>query len=175
MDGESLAVFLGLTVTAIVVIVFITVFVKLAKAEQVKKRMEEYKRKKAEEEAVYAGEMERRRKEELMSRLAKKRESYGYDRPSTGDAARKHELHVEDSHAHGHTGEEEHYEEIVGSLGEINDEGCADLSGVRFLANDLAYEIQTQEQMDYDRLAQAIVLGEIVNSPRFKTPYSKRK
>ena len=86
----------------------------------------------------------------------------------------KHERHQEDAHEHGHTGEEEHYEEIVGSLGEINDEGCIDLSGVRFIAHDLAYDTSNSEQHDYTELAKAMVLGEIVNSPRFKTPYKRK-
>ena len=89
--------------------------------------------------------------------------------------AEKHAQHVADAHRHAHLGEEEHYDEIVGSLGEVNDEGCADLSGVRFVAHDLAYEIRENEQPDYNKLAQAIVLGEVLNNPRFKSPYSPKK
>ena len=88
--------------------------------------------------------------------------------------ADKHEKHVEDAHEHGHTGEEEHYEEIVGSLGEVNDEGCIDLDGVRFIAHDLAYDTAEDGQHDYTQLAKAIVLGEIINSPRFKNPHSRK-
>lgn len=80
----------------------------------------------------------------------------------------KHERHVEDAHEHNHSGEEEHYEEIVGSLGEINDEGCADLSGVRFIAHDLSYDASDGQQHDHAELVKAMVLGEILNSPRFK-------
>ena len=85
----------------------------------------------------------------------------------------KHERHQQDAHDHGHTGEEEHYEEIVGSLGEVNDEGCEDLSGVRFIAHDLAYDTSENGQ-DYTQLAKAMVLGEIINNPRFKSPYTKK-
>ena len=174
MEGEALAVFLGLFVTFIVVLVFISVFVKIARAEKEKKRMEEYKRKKTEKSASFESDEERRRQEELKMRLAKKYGLLGYESPKD-EKAKKHEKHVEDAHDHGHVGEEEHYEEIVGSLGEVNDEGCSDLSGVRFIANDLAYEIQSQESVNYDRLAQAMVLGEIINEPRFKLPYTRRK
>lgn len=89
--------------------------------------------------------------------------------------AEKHAQHVADAHKHAHLGEEEHYDEIVGSLGEVNDEGCADLNGVRFVAHDLAYEIRENEQPDYNKLAQAIVLGEVLNNPRFKSPHSPKK
>ena len=89
-------------------------------------------------------------------------------------ATTRHEQHVQDAHAHGHTGEEEHYEEIVGSLGDVNDEGCADLNGVRFIAHDLAYDPNNGNAPDYNKLAKAMVLGEILNSPRFKKPYGRK-
>ena len=95
----------------------------------------------------------------------KQREKSAYDR---------HEKHVQDAHEHGHTGVEEHYEEIVGSLGDVNDEGCEDLNGVRFIAHDLAYDVSDSEHHDYTKLARAIVLGEVINSPRFKQPYKKK-
>lgn len=85
----------------------------------------------------------------------------------------KHELHQADAREHEHLGEEEHYDEIVGSLGEINDEGCEDLAGVRFIAHDIAYEI-TDTQADYSKVAQAMVVGDILNNPRFKKPYTRK-
>ena len=174
MEGEALATFLGMVVTFIVIAVFAGALIKLAQSQKTKQRMEEYKRKKAEEEAramssAKTATVERSAKAAEMRSIAR---SFGL---LADDKAAKHEKHVADSHAHGHEGEEEHYEEIVGSLGEVNDEGCADLAGVRFIASDLAYEIAVQDTPDYDRLAQAMVLGEIINSPRFKTPYTKRK
>lgn len=89
-------------------------------------------------------------------------------------APTRHEQHVQDSHAHGHVGEEEHYEEIIGSLGDINDEGCADLNGVRFIAHDLAYDSDNGNKPDYNKLAKAMVLGEVLNNPRFKKPYGRK-
>ncbi len=88
--------------------------------------------------------------------------------------ADKHALHVADARAHQHKGEEEHYEEIVGSLGDIDDEGCADLDGVRFIAHDIAYEVQNNENNDYSGVVKAMILGEILNEPRFKKPYRHR-
>lgn len=171
---EGLVTFLGIFPTLIFLTVILVVIFRAQKKFKEKQHMEEYKRKKAEEEARETASA----KSAADERRAKAAEMRGVARTfglMAEDRASKHEKHVADSHAHGHEGEEEHYEEIVGSLGEVNDEGCADLSGVRFIASDLAYEIQSQETPDYDRLAQAMVLGEIINSPRFKTPYSKRK
>ena len=103
-----------------------------------------------------------------MSDEQRRRLEYFREQQKQKTAAEKHEQHVEDAHEHGHTGEEEHYDEIVGSLGEINDEGCVDLSGVRFIAHDMAYESGEGEHADYAELAKAMVLGDIINSPRFK-------
>lgn len=83
----------------------------------------------------------------------------------------KHAAHVKDAGEHAHVGDEEHYEEIVGSLGEVNDEGCRDLSGVRFIVHDLAYDTTDDGERDYTELAKAIVIGEIINSPRFRKPH----
>lgn len=168
MNGEGLAIFLGVGLTSFVIFAFIFVFIKIAKAEKEKRRREEDKRRSAERPTL--SEAERIRQDELKKK-------YGLYNPRERALSQeeKHTKHVEDSIAHGHTGEEEHYEEIVGSLGEVSDEGCADLSGVRFIVNDLAYELQTQDDVDYDRIAQAVVLGELLNTPRFKVPYSRHK
>lgn len=153
-------------------------FLKKRRESQEKERQEEYKQRSAETSLQEdSAEEKRRLQEELKQRLLQK---YGLANDTERqrieeEKAAKHAKHVADSHAHEHLGEEEHYEEIIGSLGEINDEGCADLNGVRFVAHDLAYEIGTDDSRDYNRLAQAMVLGEIVNSPRFKSPYSRRK
>ena len=175
MPEEALGIFIGLFFFAFVVIIIVSLTAigsRMAKQEQ---RMNDYKNKKAAEEAAARAEARKKAAEELRRRKAD--EMRGIARTfglAEDDASKKHAAHVADSHAHGHTGDEEHYEEIVGSLGEVNDEGCADLNGVRFIANDIAYEIQTQDNVDYDRIAQAMVLGDIINSPRFKTPYGKR-
>ena len=76
-----------------------------------------------------------------------------------------------DAHAHEHLGREEHYEPIVGSLGEDSDEGCPDLDGVRLIAHDVAYDDTDGEtHFDRTRLARAMILGEVLNKPRFKGP-----
>ncbi len=83
------------------------------------------------------------------------------------------EPHVDASH--GHIGKVEQYDEIVGSLGDINDEGCPSLDGVRLIAEDIAYVTDDgSKQFDAKRLQRAIVLGEVLNSPRFKNPYGKK-
>ena len=144
-----------------------------------KQAAEEYKQRSAEKQSYTktTAADEQRRQTEKMRQIARTFGLQVDDEPTAkaNEQARKHQKHVEDSHEHGHLGEEEHYEEIVGSLGEVNDEGCEDLSGVRFIATDLAYELQASETVDYDRLAQAMVLGEVLNHPRFKQPYSRRK
>lgn len=109
-----------------------------------------------------------------MTDEQRRRLEYLRDQQKYKTNAEKHERHVSDAHEHGHEGVEEHYDEIVGSLGDINDEGCEDLNGVRFIAHDLAYELTENGEHDYAEFAKAMVLGEIVNSPRFKAPYSKR-
>ena len=180
MEGEALAIFLGMFVTAIVIVAFIVVFMKIAKSEKEKQNIEEYKQRSADSQQTDYTE-EQRRQEELKKRLMQKYGLYSRNEPRPverhydEEQERKHHRHVEDAEEHSHFGEEEHYEEIIGSLGEVSDEGCADLNGVRFLVTDMAYEMQTQQGVDYNRIAQAIVLGEIVNSPRFKTPYSRHK
>ncbi len=77
---------------------------------------------------------------------------------------------------HSHVGQTEQYEEIVGSLGDVSDEGCDELSGIRLIAHDLAYAPEAKDRVDYDRVARAMILGEVLNTPRYKVPYiSKRK
>ncbi|MBQ7915084.1 MAG: hypothetical protein IJ492_02040 [Clostridia bacterium] len=78
---------------------------------------------------------------------------------------------------HDHVGQQtEQYDEIIGSLGDVSTEGCDELSGVRLIAHDLAYAPERENSVDYDKVARAMVLGEVLNSPRYKVPYiSKRK
>lgn len=78
---------------------------------------------------------------------------------------------VSNDDGHSHVGEEEeHYDEIVGSLGDVSDEGCADLDGVRLIAHDLAYESEDGSR-DYSEVAKVVVLGDVINNPRFKNRY----
>ena len=177
MPEDVITALMVIAFIAIVIIVFVATFVRLAKLSQETKRIDEENRRKAAEDAAIRAEARKKAAEELRRRKAEEMRSiaHTFGLEDKDAATAKHSAHVADSHAHGHTGDEEHYDEIVGSLGEVNDEGCADLNGERFIANDIAYEIQSQESVDYDRLAQAMVLGEVINSPRFKTPYSKHK
>ena len=79
-----------------------------------------------------------------------------------------------DAHAHEHVGTEEHYAPIVGSLGGESSEGCPDLDGVRLLSHDVAYDGDDgTKHFDRAKLAQAMVLGEVLNNPRFKHPYKR--
>lgn len=78
--------------------------------------------------------------------------------------------------SHSHSGKEERYDPIVGSLGEVDDEGCDELDGVRLIEHDESYcdDPEHLAQTDYSALEQSIVLGEVINAPRFKRPYGKR-
>lgn len=82
---------------------------------------------------------------------------------------------VRDAHAHDHVGFEEHYAPIEGSLGSVDDEGCADLSGVRLIENDPDYA-PTTDYNDVDRkeLARIMILGEVFDRPAWKGPYTRK-
>ena len=110
---------------------------------------------------------EQRRKLETLRQQQQQRQQQQNRQERTPEE--QHERHQQDAHEHAHVGEEEHYDEIVGSLGDISDEGCEDLNGVRFIMRDLAYETD-DEQTDYTKLVQSIVIGEIINMPKFKRP-----
>ncbi len=76
---------------------------------------------------------------------------------------------------HGHGGSAETYDPIVGSLGAVSDEGCDELNGVRLIATDLMYETEDDGQAyNMDVIRKSLVLGEILNNPRFKKPYGKK-
>ena len=83
------------------------------------------------------------------------------------NASRAKTVNSPQNDAHTHLGEEEHYEKIVGSLGEVDDEGCADLDGIRLIAHDEAYDGETQSR-NYSEIVKAIVLGEVLDKPGFK-------
>lgn len=157
-DGETLATVLGLVFTGIVISVFIAVFIVIGKKSREQKTQEEYAK---------------RYREKMASAKLNQQKSQR-DRDEIKSEQYKHQLHQKDAHEHEHLGEEEHYEEIVGSLGEVNDEGCEDLGGVRFIAHDIAYEIVENDNQDYAKIARAMVLGDVLNNPRFKRPYSRK-
>lgn len=83
---------------------------------------------------------------------------------------------VASNDGHSHTGRRETYSPIVGSLGEVNDEGCDELDGVRLIEHDEAYcddpdHIISTEPTELER---AIVLGEVLNTPRYKQMYRRK-
>ena len=165
---EGIIIFLSILFVFGVVVA--TVFIKKAKDD----KKTQQRQKQASEKYRTNSSASMSGSKTTMSDEQRRRLEYFREQQKQKTAAEKHEQHVEDAHEHGHTGEEEHYEEIVGSLGEINDEGCVDLSGVRFIAHDLAYESGDGEHQDYTEIAKAIVLGDIVNNPRFKNPHSRK-
>ena len=76
---------------------------------------------------------------------------------------------------HGHLGTAETYDPIVGSLGAVSDEGCDELNGVRLIATDLMYQTDDdQVAYDMDAIRKSLILGDILNNPRFKKPYGKK-
>lgn len=76
---------------------------------------------------------------------------------------------------HSHLGTTETYDPIVGSLGAVSDEGCDELNGVRLIATDLMYETDEEGKVyDMNVVRKSLILGEILNNPRFKTPYGKK-
>ena len=170
--GEFFATFGGGVFILIVIVFCVIARISKSKAQNDKQREQQEAKQYGQRSSSTSSSLD---EQKLRQEVLKQRLQQKYGQTDADVQAAKHAKHVEDSHAHGHLGEEEHYEEIVGSLGEINDEGCEDLSGVRFIATDLAYELQDSATIDYDRLAQAMVLGEIINSPRYKKPYSRRK
>ena len=79
--------------------------------------------------------------------------------------------------SHEHIGGKlEKYDKIVGSLGEVDDEGCDELDGVRLIEHDESYcdDPEHFAQADVSELQKAIVLGEVLNNPRFANPYRKK-
>lgn len=156
MVGEAIGLIFTVMFAFVVILVVSTVLVKTVQAKREQQSMELHKQSAAEQQQFAQSQPQMQQVKQTTQ-------------------ASKHQKHVEDASEHAHLGEEEHYEEIIGSLGEVNDEGCTDLNGVRFLVNDLAYELHSDKEVDYDRIAQAMVLGEIINTPRFKAPYSRRK
>ena len=76
---------------------------------------------------------------------------------------------------HLHFGTTETYDPIVGSLGAISDEGCDELNGVRLIATDLMYDTEEEGKVyDLNVVRKSLILGEILNNPRFKKPFGKK-
>lgn len=97
----------------------------------------------------------------LRTKQAQRKSTEQKSRPYSTSIATHNDGHV-------HVGDDaEYYDKIVGSLGEVDDEGCDELDGVRLIAHDLAYDDE-EKGVDYTEVAKAIVIGEVVNNPRFK-------
>ena len=167
MPDEIMATVMGLGVTAIVIVAFIVTFIVIFKKSRTQKTQANHAERSKQNDVAANKQVEL-----TAEQKAKLQEIREFHKQRLEEE--KHERHQEDAREHGHAGVEEHYEEIVGSLGVVNDEGCEDLNGVRFVASDLSYEIGEEEQSDFGKLAQAMVLGEVLNNPRFKKPYSRK-
>ena len=84
---------------------------------------------------------------------------------------------VSNDGSHMHMGEKvEKYDKIVGSLGEVDDEGCEELDGVRLIEHDESYCDDPDHLVaaDITDIQRAVVLGEVINVPRFKQMYKRK-
>ncbi len=158
LDAEILAFILplvfGFVLFAVILAVIITRVVKAAKLQNT-----------SNQSTSQQSQGVTQHQRQYMDSLREKK----YQRIVAEQAARKN---VEtDDHAHL-SDEEERYDEIVGSLGDVSDEGCDELAGVRLIVHDLAYE-QEDTERDYTEVAKAIVLGDVINHPRCKRPYKR--
>lgn len=90
-------------------------------------------------------------------------------RPTTNVKSSLHTMHssfdAEEKHTHKGMTESEKVEPIVGSLGEVNDEGCAELGGIRYITP-ITIEDDDNKSFDLDRIATAIVLGDVLSHPK---------
>lgn len=116
--------------------------------------------------------------EHLRTKYAQQLRTKGQQQTSQTPPQEKTHTHVAggiaaNSDGHVHIGQkEEYYDDIVGSLGEGSTEGCEDLRGVRLISHDVAYEVEHISR-DYSQIAKAMVLGEVLDNPRFKNKYHK--
>lgn len=83
--------------------------------------------------------------------------------------------HAQGADGHAHAGTVESYDPIVGSLGEVSDEGCDELNGVRLIVTDLKYETDDNQTVyDLNAIRKSLIIGEVLNKPRFKHPYGRK-
>lgn len=150
-----------LLVPAVFIFVFVVIVVALVKrasAEKRKREMDEYKTQPLFTDGNGRTDYQR-------EYLAEKRRQLAEQKMKAADNAHNHK-----------STKTEKYDKIVGSLGDINDEGCEELDGVRLINHDEAYcddpdHIISTEPTELER---AIVLGEVLNEPRFKKLYHKK-
>lgn len=145
-------VFIGVIFAVVIVAV-----IKRAKAEQRRREMDQGK-------AQYPFTDGNGRTEHQRDYLASKRRELAERKVSSAD------------NSHSHSGKAENYGKIVGSLGEVNDEGCDELDGVRLIEHDEAYCDDPDHLVPRDLadIQKAIVIGEVLNTPRFKEMYRRK-
>lgn len=157
-DMESLLPLLALPIIAVIIAVIVAAAIRRAKAEETRRR------------EINEGQAQRTfldgngRTDHQRDYLSAKRRELAERKITSNDGS------------HSHRGTTESYEPIVGSLGEVNDEGCDELDGVRLIEHDEAYcddpdHILSSDPTDLER---AIVLGEVLNTPRYKQPYRRK-
>ena len=145
----------------IVFVVIIVAVIKRAKAELRKQDMD-----KANSSAQYPFTLDGNgRTEHQRDYLNAKRRELSERKVASQDGSHEHR-----------GGTVENYGKIVGSLGEVNDEGCDELDGIRLIEHDEAYCDDPDHILSSDptELERAIVLGEVLNNPRYKQPYHRK-
>lgn len=163
---EELELFLGIVFFLIVALIFIGIIIAKAKENAHKnppqQRDEEFLHPNARGQLTPA-----------QSRYLENNKRKAAQR--NGTTATTSTITFDDSNDHGHSGVAETYDPIVGSLGAVSDEGCDELNGVRLIATDLTYETEDEGKVyNMDVIRKSLVLGEILNNPRFKKPYGKK-
>lgn len=117
--------------------------------------------------SVAKGQQKRREEEQRNARLqsnTQKPKSENSQKPKKKTAPKS---------SHTHSGIAESYEPIVGSLGQVSDEGCSELDGVRLISDDQAYSHPTIDGIP--DVAKAMIIGEMLNTPRYKTPWPPKR
>lgn len=164
LDGEMLGFILPILFVGVFFVVTIASIISMAKKADEKKRAQQASDARKQQASA----------SQVYSANKSNKSSYG-NKSSQSKSRNAHSTHahvngasVAGSDGHVHVGDEEEvYDQIVGSLGEVNDEGCGDLNGIRLIAHDLAYE-DDEAAKDYVEVAKAVVLGDVINNPRFK-------
>lgn len=169
--ASALSAIFPAIVMFVVFVVFVGVFASAAKKRQAEESKQAHQRQQRPKEFTDGNGRTQHQRDYLNGLRAKQAErkiAAQNNAPQTGSSVNF------ESQDHSHVSDdEEYYEEIVGSLGDVSDEGCDDLSGVRLIVHDLAYEGE-DSQRDYSEVAKVVVLGDIINSPRFKSNYRKK-
>ena len=107
-------------------------------------------------------------KQLVQQQQAKRQQS----KPAESKKSAKATPSVQFSSDHQHSGDAvEQYAPIEGSLGQVSTEGCVEMDGFRLIANDENFDGEgNKTTFNLNKVAQAMVLGEILDNPRFKNP-----